>query len=141
MRGWKITRMERCRWWHALLSSVHARNPYEGWHRIERRDYSKGGRAQIQIEPNRYWDYSDEPPSHWASTSRCNPALRAAEVVAGQVTRYLRWPVYGARPPILLARLMRPSLPRSALPDRERQLAFLSLAVSMPGLPKGRFTA
>lgn len=47
-------------------------------HRIERRDYSGGVASPHTTGACNNQDYSDEPPLNWTSTSRCDPARRAA---------------------------------------------------------------
>ena len=69
------------------LSRVCPHRPRSGQakshHRIERWDYS----AALYTQP----DYSNEPPSSWASTSRCNPALQREPMMAGEAIPLADW--------------------------------------------------
>jgi len=54
---------------------AHDRGDSVARYRIERSDYSSAIQGQS--------DYLSEPPSNWASTSRCNPALQREHVMTG----------------------------------------------------------
>lgn len=76
------------------------------------------------------WDYSDEPPLHWASTSRCTQR-------EGRRKHVLIQDKEGSDPSPL--RLVdETSFTEFHLPDRERQPASFRPAISMLVLPGSR---
>jgi hypothetical protein len=68
-------------------------------------------------------DYSDKPPSNWASTSRCNPALRADSMTVGET--------------VPLAQLVKKGLPGGT--DQRSNVSLPPLARRFAGLPSGAF--